>query len=136
MVGTNDLALATKFYDAALEPLNLIQVECLDIYTAYAPKDARDDIELYVTKPFDQETATVGNGSMIALKAPSMEALIQFHIIGQKMVEQMTAHRDHAKKEAILNMRMFATQTVTKFVHFMPKLKVNSLWMSNPVLSK
>ena len=84
MVGTNDLAHATKFYDATLKPLNLVQVECLDIYTAYAPKDARDDIELYVTKPFDQKTATVGNGSMIALKAPSMEALIQFHLTGQK----------------------------------------------------
>ena len=34
MVGTNDLARATKFYDATLEPLNLVQVECLDIYTA------------------------------------------------------------------------------------------------------
>ena len=75
MVGTNDLARATKFYDATLEPLNLVQVECLDIYTAYAPKDARDDIKLYVTKPFDQETATVGNGSMIALKAPSISTL-------------------------------------------------------------
>jgi catechol 2,3-dioxygenase-like lactoylglutathione lyase family enzyme len=84
MVGTNDLARSTKFYDATLAPLNLIQVECLDIYTAYANKDARDAIELYVTKPFDQEAATVGNGSMIALKAPSMEALIQFHITGQK----------------------------------------------------
>ena len=30
MVGTNDLARATKFYDATLEPLNLVQVECLD----------------------------------------------------------------------------------------------------------
>ena len=56
MVGTNDLARATKFYDATLESLNLIQVECLDIYTAYAPKDARDTTELYVTKPFDRET--------------------------------------------------------------------------------
>ena len=46
MVGTNDLARATKFYDATLESLNLIQVECLDIYTAYAPKDARRGVEL------------------------------------------------------------------------------------------
>ena len=44
MVGTNDLASSTKFYDATLAPLNLIQVECLDIYTAYASKDARDAI--------------------------------------------------------------------------------------------
>ena len=27
MVGTNDLARATKFYDATLESLNLVQVE-------------------------------------------------------------------------------------------------------------
>jgi|TARA_B110000093_G_scaffold61168_1_gene66337 hypothetical protein len=41
----------------------------LDIYTAYAPKDARDDIELDVNRPFDQETATFRNRSMIAIKS-------------------------------------------------------------------
>ena len=66
MVGTNDLARSTKFYDATLAPLNLIQVECLDIYTAYASKDARDAIELYVTKPFDQESEW--SGKMLSLK--------------------------------------------------------------------
>jgi hypothetical protein len=41
----------------------------LDIYTAYAPKDARDDIEIDMNKPFDQETAKVGARSMIAIKS-------------------------------------------------------------------
>lgn len=84
MVGTNNLARATKFYDAILESLDLIQVECLDHHAAYASKDAINVIELYVTTPFNKGAATVGNGSMIAFKASSQQALIQFHIIGQK----------------------------------------------------
>ena len=71
MVGTNDLARATKFYDATLESLNLIQVECLDIYTAYAPKDARDTTELYVTK------AMLKLNSILEIPTKMAEALIE-----------------------------------------------------------
>ena len=46
------------------------------------PKAAKDAIEFYVTMPFDQGPATPGNGTMIALAAPTMQALEQFHRLG------------------------------------------------------
>ena len=82
MVGTNDLTKATKFYDTILVPLGLLQAEHTAIYTAYAPNGSKDAVEFYVTIPFDQKFATHGNGTMIALSAPTMLALKQFHRLG------------------------------------------------------
>ena len=82
MVGTNDLTKATKFYDTILVPLGLLQAERTAIYTAYAPNGSKDAVEFYVTIPFDQKFATHGNGTMIALSAPTMFALKQFHRLG------------------------------------------------------
>ena len=82
MVGTNDLDRAAVFYDALLAPLGLVQVERVESYAAYAPKAAKEDIEFYVTAPFDQRPATPGNGTMIALAAPTMQALGEFHAVG------------------------------------------------------
>ena len=70
MIGTNDLDRGARFYDALLAPLGLVQVERVETYAAYAPKAAKDAIEFYVTRPFDQAPATPGNGTMIALSAP------------------------------------------------------------------
>lgn len=82
MVGTNDLTKATKFYDTILVPLGLLQAEHTATYTAYAPNGSKDAVEFYVTIPFDQKFATHGNGTMIALSAPTMLALKQFHRLG------------------------------------------------------
>lgn len=82
MVGTNDLKRAAGFYDALLAPLGLVPVERVDTYAAYAPADAKGAIEFYVTPPFDERSATSGNGAMIALVAPSKPALEQFHKVG------------------------------------------------------
>ena len=82
MIGTNDLDRGARFYDALLAPLGLVPVERAETYAAYAPKAAKDAIEFYVTRPFDQAPATPGNGTMIALSAPTMQALEQFHRLG------------------------------------------------------
>lgn len=82
MVGTNDLDRAAEFYDAVLAPLGLVRVERVETYAAYAPEAATEEIEFYVTAPFDQQPATPGNGTMIALAAPDMKALQRFHGIG------------------------------------------------------
>ena len=79
---TNDLDQAARFYDVLLDPLGLVQVARVETYAAYAPKAAKDAIEFYVTMPFDQGPATPGNGTMIALAAPTMQALEQFHRLG------------------------------------------------------
>ena len=82
MIGTNDLDQGARFYDVLLAPLGLVQVARVETYAAYAPKAAKDAIEFYITTPFDQGPATPGNGTMVALAAPTMQALEQFHRLG------------------------------------------------------
>ena len=82
MIGTNDLDQSARFYDVIMAPLGLVQVARVETYAAYAPKAAKDAIEFYITTPFDQGPATPGNGTMVALAAPTMQALEQFHRLG------------------------------------------------------
>ena len=84
MMGTNDLTRATLFYDAVLEPLDLIRVEDNIDYVAYAPHAAPDAIEFYATRPFDQQPAHHGNGVMIDFAAQSPAIVDQFHEIGMR----------------------------------------------------
>jgi len=77
-LGTNDLARAARFYDAALAPLGLIRRATEPTEVGYGlPSDTRT--RLWITLPFDGRPATVGNGSMPALVAPSRTAVDAFH---------------------------------------------------------
>lgn len=77
-LGTNDLARATRFYDAALAPLGLVRRATEDSEVGYGhPAERRT--RLWITRPFDGKPATVGNGSMPALVAPSQDAVKAFH---------------------------------------------------------
>lgn len=77
-LGTNDLTRAARFYDAALAPLGLIRRATEPTEVGYGlPEDRRT--RLWITLPFDEKPATVGNGSMPALVAPSQDAVKAFH---------------------------------------------------------
>ena len=77
-LGTNDLTRATRFYDAALAPLGLVRRATEATEVGYAhPDDNR--ARLWITLPFDGAPATIGNGSMPALTAPSPQAVRDFH---------------------------------------------------------
>jgi catechol 2,3-dioxygenase-like lactoylglutathione lyase family enzyme len=77
-LGTNDLARAARFYDAALAPLGMVRRATERDEVGYGlPADRR--IRLWITRPFDGSPATVGNGSMPALVAPSQQAVQDFH---------------------------------------------------------
>ncbi len=77
-LGTNDLARATRFYDAALAPLGLVRRATEPTEIGYGlPNDRRT--RLWITLPFDGKPATVGNGSMPALVAASQQAVRDFH---------------------------------------------------------
>ncbi len=82
MVGTTDLARSIKFYDAVLTPLGLVRDVNDDLYTGYSPKDKPEEIEFYVTTPFNELPATSGNGTMIALVAESRALVDAFHEAG------------------------------------------------------
>lgn len=77
-LGTSDLSRAARFYDAALAPLGMIRRATEATEVGYGlPEDRRT--RLWVTLPFDGKPATVGNGSMPALVAPSQQAVRDFH---------------------------------------------------------
>ena len=77
-LGSTDIARSARFYDAALAPLGLIRRETADTEIGYSfPDDRR--IRIWVTKPYDGNPASVGNGSMIALCASSQAAVDAFH---------------------------------------------------------
>ena len=80
MIGTNDLETSSKFYDATLFPLGIVKILNTERYIGYAKKN-NQNITLYITKPFNKEAATNGNGTMIALLAESRAMVDKFHSI-------------------------------------------------------
>ena len=79
MIGTNDLKKSSLFYDVVLSELDLIKVLTNERYIGYAEKNTPKTIQLYVTKPYNKELATNGNGTMIAFLAKSKDQVNKFH---------------------------------------------------------
>jgi catechol 2,3-dioxygenase-like lactoylglutathione lyase family enzyme len=85
-LGTNDLERATAFYDAVLEPLGMQRCETHDAewdrisagWGMYEDDGARE-LALWVGIPFNQQPASVGNGTMVAFGARSWKAVEDFH---------------------------------------------------------
>jgi catechol 2,3-dioxygenase-like lactoylglutathione lyase family enzyme len=77
-LGSNDLARARIFYDAALAPLGLVRRRQDDAEIGYgAENDSR--CRLWVVTPHDRRVAMIGNGSMVALAAESRAEVDAFH---------------------------------------------------------
>lgn len=77
-LGTNDLARAARFYDATLASLGMVRRATEATELGYGlPAERRTRI--WITRPFDGNPATVGNGSMPAFVAPSQDAVKAFH---------------------------------------------------------
>ena len=79
MVGTNDLDKAINFYDSILDVIDLKRVGKTDTYASYAPNNNLEAIEFYVTTPFNNEKATIGNGTQISFYIDSKEKVDTFH---------------------------------------------------------
>lgn len=85
-LGTNDLARAVRFYDAVLAPLGLQRCDPQDedgweeiVGWGTYEEDGRRELALWLGKAFNGQPATFGNGTMVALKADSWEAVRAFH---------------------------------------------------------
>jgi catechol 2,3-dioxygenase-like lactoylglutathione lyase family enzyme len=84
--GTNDLERAIRFYDATLAPLDMPRCVTHDPewdriaagWGIYEGGGARE-LGFWIGRPFDQRPATAGNGSMVAFRARSWEAVDAFH---------------------------------------------------------
>jgi catechol 2,3-dioxygenase-like lactoylglutathione lyase family enzyme len=85
-LGTNDLERATTFYDATLASIGLQRCVTGDPdwdrssagWGTYEDGSARE-LALWVGKPFNQQVATIGNGTMVAFRARSWKEVDDFH---------------------------------------------------------
>ena len=66
-VGTNDLERAAKFYDVIAAEMGTARMMEFDSYIAWGT--AGGGAGIAVTKPYDGNTASVGNGVMVAFEA-------------------------------------------------------------------
>jgi len=72
-IGTNDLPRAAAFYDEVLGIIGAKRFMEYEQFIAWG--SSQDGAGLGVTKPFDGQAATVGNGVMVALGADSRDTV-------------------------------------------------------------
>ncbi|MFN3512192.1 MAG: VOC family protein [Phenylobacterium sp.] len=75
-IGSNDLEKAKAFYDAVLAPLGAARGFDLGRMQLY---NAGGGPALAVCTPYDEQDAQPGNGTMVALQAPSHEVIGEVH---------------------------------------------------------
>ena len=78
-LGTNDLHRGARFYDALAKELGVGRMMDFDTFIAWGAPGGAPGIGL--TKPFNGEAATVGNGVMVALEAKSKGQVHKLHEI-------------------------------------------------------
>jgi catechol 2,3-dioxygenase-like lactoylglutathione lyase family enzyme len=75
-LGSNDLERAKGFYDKVLAPLGVKRSLDIGRIQFYGQPGTG---ALALCRPYDEKPATSGNGSMVALAAPSREAVDAVH---------------------------------------------------------
>ena len=76
-LGTNDLARASKFYDALLAEIGAKRL--MDYGRGYSYGESMDKPSLGIVIPYDGQPATVGNGVMVALAVDSRATVDRVH---------------------------------------------------------
>ena len=88
MVGTNDLDRSIKFYDELFKVIGLRRTDTDDVCAGYISIGGSEAIEFYVTKPFNKEKATSGNGTQVSFIVNNRDIVDKFHEIGLKLGAQ------------------------------------------------
>ena len=78
-LGTNDLERGAKFYDAIAAEMGVARMMEWENAIAWGAPDGGAGIGL--TKPFDGNAASVGNGVMVAFEAKDKEQVDRIHAI-------------------------------------------------------
>ncbi len=73
-LGTSDLPRARRFYDPVMDILGWSMIVDEDAWMGWTPKDAPRPL-FVVGLPENDAPASTGNGSMIALEAPTRDAV-------------------------------------------------------------
>ncbi|HJW39764.1 MAG TPA: VOC family protein [Rhizomicrobium sp.] len=76
-IGANDYEKSKAFYEKALAALNIRKTFANDHLQGYGVKGQSGS--LAICKPHDGKKATGGNGTMVALMAPSQEVVAKVH---------------------------------------------------------
>ncbi len=76
-LGVNDLEKSAQFYDSLLAVCGASRI--IDIGTFILWSTSLEDPGLVITKPYNGEKATVGNGVMVAIRAKSKEEVDAIH---------------------------------------------------------
>ena len=76
-LGTNDIDRAASFYDQLLAELGAKRFMDTDTFIVWFA--STQEAGVCVTKPFDGNAATVGNGVMVALRMESTEKVDALH---------------------------------------------------------
>ena len=82
-LGTNDLPRAARFYDAIAAEMGVGRMMECDSFIAWGDPagDPGGKPGIGLTRPFDGQPATVGNGVMVALEAASREQVDRLHAL-------------------------------------------------------
>ncbi len=70
-LGTNDLPRAAEFYDAIAEQFGVGRMMEFETFIAWGAMGGAPGVA--ATKPFDEQEATPGNGTMVALQVDTPE---------------------------------------------------------------
>lgn len=81
-IGANDLTNSGRFYSAILTPLGYARADAGSGVAFSRPESLGSPSAVYVVKPYDGRTATVGNGSMTAFRAATHELVCTIHTAG------------------------------------------------------
>ncbi len=73
--GTNDIGASTRFYDSLFEHTGFNQIGATDrmVFWHY------DGFTFAIAKPFNEEEATHGNGTMVGFNVGSNEKVVELH---------------------------------------------------------
>jgi predicted lactoylglutathione lyase len=82
-LGTNDLQRAAAFYDKICGELGCGRFMDFDTFIAWGSADGAAGIGL--TKPFDGNAATVGNGVMVALQCKDKAQVDRIHALAMSL---------------------------------------------------
>ncbi len=78
-LGTSDLERGAKFYDAIAKEMGTGRMMEFDSFIAWGSQSGPAGVAL--TKPFDGNTASVGNGVMVAFQAKDKEQVQRLYDI-------------------------------------------------------
>ncbi len=81
-IGTNDIDRSVAFFDPVLAALGAERTFKDGNWAGY--KRGGEEIDILICAPFDEKTASFGNGSMLAFKANSRGDVEAFHAAALK----------------------------------------------------